>query len=79
MVNHMKTTLNISEPVMRRVKAEAARRGVTMSALIESALRRYLEETPGGEELRPLPTFHGGRPTVDVADRDALYEMMGGR
>ena len=78
MLNRMKTTLNLSEPVMRRVKEEAARRGTTMSALIEAALRRYLEE---GEpaDLPPLPSFSSGGASVDVADRDRLYEVMGGR
>ena len=35
----MKTTLNIDDTVMRRLKQEAAARGCTMSELLESALR----------------------------------------
>ena len=33
MVSHMKTTLNIDDTVMQRLREEAARRGTTMSAL----------------------------------------------
>jgi hypothetical protein len=72
----MKTTLNIDDQVMREVKAEAARRGTTMSELVEGALRRMLEPEPYEPELPPLPTFHGGRELVDVSDREALYRVF---
>jgi hypothetical protein len=75
----MKTTLNLSAETMRRVKQEAARRGTTMSALVESALRRFLSPDEPPSELPPLPSFSGGAERVDVADRDALYRTMGGR
>ena len=42
MVFHMKTTLQIDDGVMRRLKREAARQGKTMSDLVETALRRML-------------------------------------
>ena len=74
MVFHMKTTLNIAEPVMTRLKEEAARRGTTMSALVESALRLFLGKGAENrdEELPPLPTFASGGHLVDVADREAV-------
>ncbi|MEK7409364.1 MAG: CopG family transcriptional regulator [Acidobacteriota bacterium] len=72
----MKTTLNIAEPVMTRLKQEAARRRCTMSELVESALRLFLDAPPPKKELPPLPTFHSGGLLVDIADRDALYEAM---
>jgi hypothetical protein len=77
MVFHMKTTLIIDDGVMVRLREEAARRGETMSELVESALRLLLEPQPEAVgELPPLPTFDGGGALVDVADRDALYEAM---
>lgn len=79
MVFHMKTTLNIHESVMKRVKREAARRGCTMSELVETALRGLLEKTRETRDLPPLPTFDGGGTRVDIADRDALYSAMEGR
>lgn len=72
----MKTTLNIDEQVMRAVKAEAARRGTTMSELVEAALRRMLEPEPYVAELPPLPTFNSGGELVDVSDRNALYDVF---
>ena len=73
---HMKTTLNIDEQVMRQVKAEAARRGTTMSEFVEAALRRMLEPEPYELDLPPLPTFSGGGELVDVSDRNALFDVF---
>lgn len=76
----MKTTLNIDESVMQRLREEAARRGTTMSALVEAGLRHVLA-TPAatGEQqspLPPLPTWDSGGRLVDIDDRDALYHAM---
>lgn len=77
MVFHMKTTLTISDVTMREVKREAARRGQTMSTLVEAALRSLVEPAPRGRPLPPLPAFGGGGLRVDIADRNALYDVMG--
>ena len=80
MVFHMKTTLNIDDSVMQRLREAAARHGTTMSALVEAGLRRVLAEparfdaASGG--LPPLPTWRSGGFQVDIADRDALYRAM---
>jgi len=79
MVSHMKTTLNLPDAVMRRLKAEAHRQGRTMSDLVETALRLFLKQTRKTHEVPSLPSFAGGRAHVDVADRDALYRRMEGR
>lgn len=77
MVNHMKTTLVIDDSVMQRLRAEAARRGVTMSALVEAGLRRLLDEPAAPTAaVPPLPSWDGGGARVDVADRDALYALL---
>jgi len=80
MVFHMKTTLNIDDQVMRRLKEEAARTGKTMSELVEAGLRRVLadREATSGQPLPRLPTWNSGGANVDVADRDALLEVMEG-
>jgi hypothetical protein len=72
----MKTTLNIDDSVMARLKREAARQGRTMSELVESALRLMFRSSRKGGELPPLPTFRSGGHLVDVADREALYRTM---
>jgi plasmid stability protein len=74
----MKTTLNIDDGVMARLRRESARSGRTMSELVETALRRLLDTRPAPADLPPLPTFDGGSALVDVADRDALYRAMDG-
>ncbi|MGD8375566.1 MAG: ribbon-helix-helix protein, CopG family [Acidobacteriota bacterium] len=75
----MKTTLNIDETIMARLKREAARQRRTMSALVEEALRMLLRSRKGARDLPPLPSFQSGGALVDVADRDALYQAMEGR
>ena len=76
MVFHMKTTLNINEVTMRRLKREAARQGRTMSELVEAALRALLEKRKKGENLPPLPRFKTGGARVNVANRELLYDVM---
>ena len=80
MVFHMKTTLVIEDDVMRRLKALAARRGVTLSALVEVFLRRGLREAAelARRRVEPWnpPAFHMGEPLVDIADREALERVM---
>ena len=80
MVCHMKTTLNIDETVMQRLREEAARRGTTMSALVEAGLRRVL--APAGssdgppDTLAPLPVWKSGGFKVDIANREELYRIL---
>jgi hypothetical protein len=79
MVIWMKTTLNIDDSVMALLKQEAARRGCTMSELMESALRLLLTAKGGPRPVPPLPSFKSGGAMIEVADREALYEAMEGR
>ena len=82
MVCHMKTTLNIDDTVMQRLREEAPRRGTTMSALVEAGIRHVLRDGPPAtytadpSQLPPLPTWHGGAALVDVSNRDELYRVM---
>ena len=57
MVIHMKTTLNIDDTLMRRLRQEAARRDSTMTALVEAG-----RLAPGVYGLRAL---HSAGPTSD--------------
>ena len=82
MVFPMKTTFDIDESVMLRLREEAARRGVTMSALVEAGLRRVLAEPAPPRRpkaaLPPLPTWNSGGLLADIANRDELYRVMEG-
>jgi plasmid stability protein len=71
----MKTTLQIDDGVMRNLKVRAAREGRTMSELVETALRRLLDEREAEADLPPLPVMTA-RELVDVSDRDGLYRAM---
>jgi hypothetical protein len=74
----MKTTLNIDDTVMARLREEAVRQRKTMSELVEAALRLLFHSAKRSKKkkLRPLPTFHGGRCLVDIANREQLYSIL---
>ncbi len=78
----MKTTLNIDDTVIQRLREEAARRGTTMSSLVEAGLRRVLANPVAGAEpqtpLPPLPMWDSGGRLVDIDDRDTLNRAMEG-
>ncbi|MGE0798658.1 MAG: hypothetical protein AB7G13_05755 [Lautropia sp.] len=42
----MKTTVDISDSLLEEAKRAAARRGVTLRALLESGLRKVIAEAP---------------------------------
>ncbi len=76
----MRTTLDIDDQLMRRVKKQAAEEGQTVTAFIESALREAFARRRGsGKESYRLQwvTARGRlKPGVDLTDRDSLYERM---
>ena len=79
MVFHMKTTLNIDDGVMLRLKREAAKQRTTISELVETALRMLLKSKKETKKSSPIPTFRSGGALVDISDHDALYQAMEGR
>jgi hypothetical protein len=85
-VTHMKTTIEISDALLRRAKKLAAKRGTTLRAVIEDALRAELaagEAGAAGGSVR-THTFKGrglqpGLAWGDWATIRALaYEGRGG-
>lgn len=79
----MRTTLNLDDQLMRRIKKRAAETGQTITRVIETALRESLlrAEAPRRPRYRLRWVTVRGRavPPVDLADRDSLYERMEGR
>ena len=78
----MRTTLDLDHALVRSAKQHAVGAGTTLTTVIEEALRHYLH--PPRRSGRPfrlrLLTKKGRRaPRVNIADREALYEHMGGR
>ena len=75
----MKTTLNIDDTLLLRAKAIAAREGLTLTALVEEALRARLTPRSRSQPSTRivLPTVKGSSvPSVDVANREELFELM---
>ena len=80
-VSHMKTTFNIDEALMRQLRIEAARRGVTMTSMVESGIRHVIanggdEPNEVGEKPFKLPSWPMGASRVDIANRDELYRLF---
>lgn len=78
----MRTTLNIDDELIRLVKRHALESGQTITKVIEDALRHALSgDRPDSEPfcLRWVTVSGRVKPGVDLADRDALMELMEGR
>jgi hypothetical protein len=83
----VRTTVRLSEGLFREAKAEASRRGETMTALIERGLRLVLASASktGRRPKIVLPVSpakgggNGTLPGVDLNDSAALLDIMEGR
>ena len=79
MLIRMRTTLDIDDALMRKVKEFARRANRTATDVIEAAIQGLLARSarrPKGFKLRLAPVRGQLRPGVDLADRDALYDRM---
>lgn len=78
----MRTTIRIDDDLLAEAKAQAARSGRTLAAIVEDALRAALvsRDRNRREERVKLPTFAGGRPRsgVDLDDSAELLDLMDG-
>jgi hypothetical protein len=80
----MRTTVRLDESLLLEVKREAAKRGETLTSMIEQGLRLLLA---GSQSRRgrirvklPVSTAGGGTlPGVDLNDSSALLDKMEGR
>ena len=76
----MKTTFNIDDALMQQLREEAARRGVTMTQIVESGIRHMItaEDEPNDAQEKPfnLPSWPMGIDRVDIANRDELYRIF---
>lgn len=75
----MRTTLNIQDDLMRRVRRRAAETGATITEVVEEALRASVAgQAPrkGRYTFAWSPVSGRTHPGIDLADRDSLYEAM---
>ena len=77
----MRTTIDISDDLLRRAKRKAADTGVALRHIVEAALRGYLGGRSKGETYRLRWRTERGRlqPGVNLDDRDHLFDLMDGR
>lgn len=77
----MRTTVDLSEDLIQEAKLRAARRRVTVSAVIEDALRAsFARDVAAAQNIAKLPTYGTGgvRPGVDLDNNAALLDLMDG-
>ena len=80
MVTHMKTTIEISDAILERAKAVAAREGTTLRALVEDGLRQVLQNRRAGTFQLRDASVDGNGLTPEFAGagwdriRDAIYD-----
>ena len=84
MLRHMRTTVRLDDALLDRARQEAARRGVTLTALIEQGLqlvlRRPLKRSEVTRVTLPECRASGGvLPGVDLDDSAGLLDRMEGR
>ena len=77
----MRTTIRLGDALLERAKKEAARRGVTLTALIEHGLRlamsRPLKAGDRARVVLPVSRNRGGMlPGVSLDDASALVDLM---
>ncbi len=76
----MRTTMDVSDELMRRAKQKAADEGVPLRDVVEAALREYLSGKPKQTGYKLNWTTEKGKllPGVDLDDRDSLFDIMDG-
>lgn len=82
-----KTTFDIDDALLERLREEAKLRGTTMSALVEAGILRVIDDpqilaaskkaaSKPEKPLPPIPTWKGGGFLVDVNNREELYRVL---
>ncbi len=75
----MRTTLDINDELMKQAKSYAAKSGLTLTALLENALKEKLRSTKRQKSSYRLQwkTVKGQlQPGVDLSNRDSLFDLM---
>ena len=76
----LRTTVRLKDALLQQAKREAARRGETLTSLIEQGLRLVLVKTrPPRRSRVKLPVWRGAGsilPGVDLNDSAALLDIM---
>lgn len=84
MVAHMKTTIEIAQPILEGAKKLARQEGITLRLLVEEGLRSVLAARQSRKTFRLTDAGFKGRGLQDGVEegrwaevRDAIYEGRG--
>ncbi|MCP3822496.1 ribbon-helix-helix domain-containing protein [Streptomyces sp. A3M-1-3] len=76
----MRTTVDLSEDLLQEAKLRAARRRITVSAVIEDAIRAsFARDVAAARNVVTLPTdsgMGGLRPGINLDDNASVLEVM---
>jgi hypothetical protein len=75
----MKTTIDIADRLLRDAKREAGRRGTTLKEVVETALRRHLDEVPAPSTFILRDGSVDGRgvqPGVEEGDWEGIRALI---
>ena len=74
----MRTTLNIDEQILKIAKHRAMEQGVTLTQVVENALRDAIFKKEGGTEEIQLITVNGPgvKPGIDLDHTSSLLDIM---
>ena len=77
----MRTTVRLGDALLQEAKREAAKTGMTLTALIEESLRERLARSRTNPDVRPpvrlTTTGRGGvHPGIDLDDSASLLDLM---
>lgn len=75
----MRTTIQLDDDLLHEVKVEAARKGSTMTAFIQDALREKLARRMQAKNREPVRLLTAGgnvMPGVDLSNNAALLNLM---
>jgi hypothetical protein len=73
----MRTTVDIELPLLKRLRAEAQRRGIPVKDLLQGLIRRGLQERPAGPGSYRAPSFAMGTPNQSINLDKALAIASG--
>ena len=75
----MRTTLDIEDALLRKLKEKAAREGQTLQRVANDLLRQALARSreTGAYRLELEGWEAAEQPGVDILDRDKLWDLMG--
>lgn len=80
--SRVRTTIRLDDRLLRELREHAAARGLTLTAVVEDAVRQFLAHTAVGVGRPEAPpfriiTFKGRpRPGIDLDDSAALLDLI---